>query len=101
MKLNLVVLTAGKSEGKVIPIPVPEFVIGRDANCHLRPASPLVSKRHCAVLIRGGKAFVRDFNSTNGTFVNDEQVKGERELLNGDRLTVGPLYFAVRLETTP
>jgi pSer/pThr/pTyr-binding forkhead associated (FHA) protein len=59
-----------------------------------------VSKRHCAVLIRAEQAFVRDFNSTNGTAVNDQPVKDEVELHNDDKLTVGPLEFRVCLETT-
>jgi pSer/pThr/pTyr-binding forkhead associated (FHA) protein len=101
MKLSLLVLTPGKSEGKVIPIPIPQFVIGRDPDCQLRPASALISKRHCAVLVRGGKAFVRDFESTNGTFVNDQPVKGEQELRNDDQLKVGPLAFRVRIEARP
>ena len=39
MKLSLVVLTAGKQEGKVLPIGLQQFLIGRDPQCHLRPAS--------------------------------------------------------------
>ena len=101
MKLNLVVLTAGKSEGKVIPVTLAQFVIGRDPDCQLRPASALISKRHCAVLVRNGKVFVRDFDSTNGTFVNDVPVKGERELSHQDKLKAGPLLFEVRIEATP
>jgi len=97
MKLSLVV-NQGQSQGKVIPITMSDFVIGRDPQCHLRPASPLISKRHCAVLARGGKAFVRDFDSTNGTFVNDQQVKGEVELHHDDRLKLGPLLFVIQLE---
>jgi predicted component of type VI protein secretion system len=98
MKLNLVVLTPGKSEGKTIPVSVSEFLIGRDANCHLRPASPVISKRHCVLVVRNGRALVRDFGSTNGTFVNDVKVEQEQELTHGDRLTVGPLLFGVRIE---
>jgi len=101
MKLSLVVMTAGKSEGKVIPVTLAQFVIGRDPDCQLRPASALISKRHCAVLVRDGKVFVRDFDSTNGTFVNDEPVKGERELRHQDKLKAGPLLFEVRIEATP
>jgi pSer/pThr/pTyr-binding forkhead associated (FHA) protein len=67
----------------------------------LRPASPLISKRHCAVLTRGGKVLVRDFDSTNGTFLNGQRVKGEKELQNQDVLKVGPLEFRVVLETIP
>jgi pSer/pThr/pTyr-binding forkhead associated (FHA) protein len=98
MKLMLVVVTAGKGEGKVIPIPVSPFLIGRDPQCHLRPASPVISKRHCALTVKGDKVFVRDFNSTNGTFVNDRQIKGEVELQDEDELKLGPLAFKVRVE---
>jgi len=100
MKLSLMVLSEGKARGQSIPITLPQFLIGRDKECQLRPASPMISKRHCAVLIKGGKAFVRDFGSTNGTFVNEEQVKGERQLKNEDILKVGPLQFRVALEVT-
>jgi predicted component of type VI protein secretion system len=100
VKLSLVVLAAGKQEGKVLTIALPQFVIGRDPQCQLRPASALISKRHCALIQRDGKAFVRDFDSTNGTFVNDQPVKGEVELKHDDRLKVGPLLFQVRLEAT-
>jgi len=100
MKLSLVVLTSGKSEGKEIPIALSQFVIGRDPECHLRPASALISKRHCALLIRGEKIFLRDFDSTNGTFLNDQPVKGEVEVKHDDRLKVGPLLFTVKIEAT-
>src|SRR5437899_13075750 len=98
MKLSLVVETAGKWEGKTIPITLSQLIIGRDPQCHLRPASPMISKRHCAVLVRGDKAFLRDFGSTNGSMVNDQPVTGEVELHDKDNVKIGPLLFVVRLE---
>jgi len=98
MKLSLVVTTAGKAQGQVIPIKLAQFVIGRDPQCNLRPASALISKRHCAVLVKSGQVFVRDFDSTNGTFINDKPVKGEAPLQNDDELKVGPLSFKVLIE---
>jgi pSer/pThr/pTyr-binding forkhead associated (FHA) protein len=98
MKVSLVVVAAGKASGKSIPITLSQFVIGRAPECQLRPASAVISKRHCAVLVRGGKAYLRDFDSTNGTLVNDQQVKGEIELHNDDVLKVGPLEFKVKIE---
>jgi predicted component of type VI protein secretion system len=88
-------------EGKPIPITLSQFVIGRDPQCNLRPASPVISKRHCALLVRGEQVFVRDFDSTNGTFINDQQIKGEAELHDSDRLKVGPIAFTVKIEATP
>lgn len=98
MKLSLVV-AQGVHAGKVIPVTSADFVIGRDPQCQLRPASPAVSKQHCGLSIREGKVYVRDCGSTNGTFVNDEQVAAEREVKGGDRLRVGPLEFELKIET--
>jgi predicted component of type VI protein secretion system len=92
-------MTEGKQRGKVLNITLAQFLIGRDPQCHLRPASPMISKRHCALIQRDGKAYIRDFDSTNGTIVNDQPVKGEVELHHDDQLKVGPLVFAVKLET--
>src|SRR5438552_1412715 len=100
MKLSLVVLTPGKQEGKVLPIGLQQFLIGRDPQCHLRPASAAISKRHCALIQRDGKIFVRDFDSTNGTFVNEQPIKGEDEVHHDDRLRVGPLLFIVQVEAS-
>jgi pSer/pThr/pTyr-binding forkhead associated (FHA) protein len=75
-------------------------LIGRDSGCQLRPASPLVSGRHCALVQRQGKVLARDLGSASGTFVNDRPLHGEVELHDGDRLRVGPLLFAVHLKAT-
>lgn len=98
MKLSLVVLSEGKASGQSIPVKLSQFIIGRDPQCHLRPASSVISKRHCALITKDGKVYVRDFDSTNGTFVNEQQLKGQRELKNGDVLKLGPVVFRVEME---
>jgi pSer/pThr/pTyr-binding forkhead associated (FHA) protein len=99
MKLSLVVV-GGVHEGKAIPITVPQFAIGRDPQCQLRPASPSISKRHCAIFVKGKQVLIRDFGSTNGTFVNGQLVEGEIALKDGDTIKVGPLEFKVALSLT-
>ncbi len=101
MQVTLIVLSEGKVKGKEIPVRTFPFIIGRDLQCQLRPASALVSKRHCAILVRDNKVFVHDFQSTNGTFVNCRQIMGNIEIRNEDQLTVGPLSFAVRVHRLP
>src|SRR5450631_881662 len=101
MKISLMVLSAGKAAGKALPINAAQFIIGRDPQCNLRPASAMISKRHCAILVKGGQVLLRDFESTNGTFVNDEQIKGEVPLKDGDVLRLGPLSFKVVIEGMP
>ena len=101
MKVSLVVLTAGKASGQTIQVQQNLFVIGRDPQCQLRPASPSISKKHCALLIKNGQVLLRDFESTNGTFINDQPVKQDVTVNNGDVLKAGPLQFRVVIEGKP
>jgi pSer/pThr/pTyr-binding forkhead associated (FHA) protein len=100
MKVNLIVTAVGPNQGRAIPIAGEKFIIGRDPECNLRPASQAISKQHCALLIRSGKVFVLDLSSTNGTVVNDVAVSGEQEVVNGDRLKIGPLDFKIDIVPT-
>ncbi|MFO0804810.1 MAG: FHA domain-containing protein [Gemmataceae bacterium] len=98
MKVSLVV-ASGVHQGKVVPIIGPQFLVGRDPQCQLRPASQAVSKQHCAVIVRDGKVYLKDFGSTNGTTLNEVVVQGEERLLhNNDSVKIGPLDFFIRIE---
>jgi hypothetical protein len=100
MKFSLLVVSSTNAAGKEIPIRVPEFVIGRDPECHLRPASPMISKKHCAFVIEGEKVLFKDFGSTNGSFINEEKVDGQAFLKDGDIVKFGPLVFKAKMEAT-
>lgn len=97
MKVTLAV-RGGNAAGKEIPIRSPQFLIGRDDSCNLRPSSPIVSKLHCAILIADGAVWVRDLKSTNGTFVNGVKVEDRQLAKHGDQLRVGPLELEIRIE---
>ncbi len=87
----------GPRQGSLIPVRGPQFLIGRHARCNLRPSSNSVGELHCGVLAREGRHFLCDLNSAEGTYLNDRQIVGEVELLDADRLRVGPLQFVVRI----
>src|SRR5438034_11500449 len=97
MKIGLVVVK-GRPEGMEIPLPVPQFLIGRDPRCNLRPSSESVSKLHCAVLHKKDGVFVRDLKSTNGTFINNDRIFGEIKVKDGDLLRIGPLVLAIKIQ---
>jgi len=99
LKVKLIV-KEGARVGQEIPISRDEFVIGRGDDCHLRPASDLISRRHCAIAVRDQAVLVREFGSKNGTFLNDERVEGQRQARSGDRLKVGPLVFEMQIVET-
>lgn len=94
MKVELKVI-GGSRSGMVIPITIPQFMIGRAEDCHLKPRSELISRYHCALLVEPSYVAVRDLGSKNGVYVNGERIGVEQELKNGDRLAIGPLEFEV------
>ena len=97
MEVTLIVLD-GKQKGRAIPLPETIFMIGRDRQCHIRPHCQLVSKLHCAIAAWAGKVRLRDLKSSNGTFLNGQQVRGEVAVEDGDRLQVGTLTFEFRIK---
>ena len=94
MKVELKVL-GGAHSGQRVPITLPQFMIGRAEDCHLKPRSELISRYHCAILVEDAYVAVRDLGSKNGVYVNGERIGVEQELHNGDRLAFGPLEFEV------
>lgn len=96
MKVELKVIE-GSRAGQLIPISIPQFMIGRAEDCHLKPRSELISRYHCTLLSEEAYVAIRDLGSKNGVYVNGERIVGERELKNGDQLMIGPLEFEVVL----
>jgi ABC-type multidrug transport system ATPase subunit/pSer/pThr/pTyr-binding forkhead associated (FHA) protein len=64
------------------------LTIGR-ANADLVLDQPLVSLRHAELLWQDGGHVLRDDNSTHGTYVNGELVRGDRRLKPGDVVQIG------------
>ena len=63
------------------------LAIGRSRNCDLRLSSSDASRRHAEICFTADGYVVRDLGSTNGTFVNGEQVR-EHVLQPGDRIQI-------------
>ncbi|QDU27849.1 Glycogen accumulation regulator GarA [Anatilimnocola aggregata] len=93
-------LLKGSHAGKEVKLPAPKCLIGRNDDCHLKPQSEAVSRRHCVILTTDSEVIVRDLNSRNGTYVNGEKISGDTVLLNGDTVKVGPLEFEMMIEHT-
>src|SRR5262249_26637444 len=99
-------LIAANGDGRGTPaaVAVDLFMIGTAEECQLRPGGPGIGDRHCAVITRDGrKVFVRDLDSGQPTFVNNEVLPNGAEwaLHGGDRLGVGPLDFLVQFRERP
>ncbi|MGQ0504798.1 MAG: diguanylate cyclase [Myxococcaceae bacterium] len=70
-----------------------EFTIGRDVKNNIVVDLDNVSRRHAKITTRQGRSFVVDLGSTNGTYLNDEEVLEETALRSGDYVKVGGSIF--------
>jgi diguanylate cyclase (GGDEF)-like protein len=79
--------------GKRFVLDVSPMRIGRGAENHIVLEGDSVSRRHAHIEQRGNVWWAVDDGSTNGTYINDEQISREMGLANGDRIKVGPTIF--------
>ncbi len=70
--------------------------IGRSKDADVQIDDRYASSIHARLFERGGRFFVEDMNSTNGTLLNGATLKGEAELIDGDTVQIGDTVF--RLE---
>src|SRR5580658_6272968 len=63
--------------------------LGRHPNNSVQLLDKIVSKEHCIIEQRPEGWVLRDLGSLNGTFVNNERVKGEAPLKHGDEISLG------------
>ena len=54
---------------------------------------PFASSRHARLSRQGAILVIEDLGSTNGTYLNDELLRGPRPLHAGDRLRIGDSTF--------
>jgi response regulator RpfG family c-di-GMP phosphodiesterase len=95
MKIELVAL-----KGQVYTKPFQlgdgqKLVLGRGEDADIQILDSGLSRQHCCIEKRGDDYFVTDLASTNGTWVNGEQVE-RRQLKAGDHIRIGAVEFEFR-----
>lgn len=70
-------------------------VIGRGADCDVSLADTYLSTRHARIAKDGGDLTIEDLGSTNGTYVNEELLRGRALLERGDVVQVGGVLLEV------
>lgn len=78
----------GPNKGKIFEIKDQVITIGRDETQTIQILDQGVSRQHSEIFRIGEMCFVRDLNSTNGTFVNNGRVQ-EEVLKANDELLIG------------
>lgn len=100
MQVNLKVV-AGPYKGRIFSFTQHDsFLIGRSRDAHLYlPDDRYFSRNHCLLEINPPRSFLRDLNSTNGTFVNGLRV-AHAFLNDGDRIQCGETVLFVEVITS-
>jgi pSer/pThr/pTyr-binding forkhead associated (FHA) protein len=93
---KLVILTQGLN-GRAHELNVDRTTIGRVEDNLFQIAEASVSSHHCEVLLRGSDVVIKDLNSTNGTFINGEQIT-ESVLKPGQTLRLGQVELKLEAE---
>lgn len=94
------ILATGSRAGLTAPLSNGFYMIGRHAECQIRPKSKSVSRRHC-VLFRDEETLkVLDLESTSGTKINHQRIEPRAwyELKQGDELSCGKICFRVAIK---
>ncbi|HZH40680.1 MAG TPA: FHA domain-containing protein, partial [Gemmatimonadales bacterium] len=80
------------TDGREYVITGTSLVFGREAGCDVVVAGKDVSRRH-AEIVQTPKGYLLVDSSTNGTFVNEERIGGQRILARADVIRLGDEQF--------
>lgn len=69
------------------------MTIGRNKNSDIILRDPYISNNHAKIILDEGDFFLEDFDSANGTFLNNDRVMDVIKLKNGDRIRFGQVEF--------
>jgi HD-GYP domain-containing protein (c-di-GMP phosphodiesterase class II)/pSer/pThr/pTyr-binding forkhead associated (FHA) protein len=81
-------IKTGPNKGKLYDIQDRPLTVGREDNQVIQIMDQGVSRAHAEIFRLGEMCFVRDLNSTNGTYVNDVKIT-EESLKAGDEMLIG------------
>ena len=70
---RLVVLSEGLT-GRSHELKAEKTTVGRVEDNTFQIPDPSVSSHHCEIILRGAEVVIRDLDSTNGTFINGQQI---------------------------
>ncbi len=93
-------LSVGSGEGLVPGQQIDLFggvSIGRSSQSDVQISDRYASGLHARVYSRGGRYYVEDMNSTNGTLLNGGAVSGTAELMERDLIAIGDTSFRVEI----
>jgi pSer/pThr/pTyr-binding forkhead associated (FHA) protein len=76
---------------------VAKISIGRDSDNDIVVDNKLASRHHAMIQKIKNAYFLKDENSTNGTFVNGNRIPNDKyiKLNSGDKITIGNMHLVI------
>jgi pSer/pThr/pTyr-binding forkhead associated (FHA) protein len=90
---KLVILNQGMT-GRTFELNIERATVGRVEDNTFQIADGSVSSHHAEIVLRGAEILIRDLNSTNGTFINNEKIS-ESLLKPGQTLRFGQVELKI------
>jgi len=86
-------------QGKKIDPPRGSIFLGREEGNDIVIDDSRISKRHCAIAVRGDNITVYDLDSLNGTMVDDVKLEkgGHKQARSGSTLTLANMKFEMEI----
>ncbi|ABN69652.1 FHA domain containing protein [Staphylothermus marinus F1] len=80
-----------------------EYVLGRYPTNDIVIPDPYVSRRHARIFYENGEWYIEDLDSTNGTIVDNEDIrgKGPKKINNNSEIVVGLTILSATIEEKP
>jgi FHA domain/PilZ domain len=78
---------------KRIPITKFPFIIGRSKSIDMVVLRSGISREHAEIIDKDGRPFIRDLQSTNGTFINKQRIQSEVLLTHNTIIHIAQFEF--------
>jgi len=93
------IMNPGLFDERVFDLPEGSITIGRTEESTICVLHKSLSRRHARLEREGGRVFLQDLDSKNGTFINDIRIK-RQELGGGEVFRCGEVLFKLVLTTS-
>jgi pSer/pThr/pTyr-binding forkhead associated (FHA) protein len=85
-----VIVMGGPFNGKQVELNEAKSIeLGRSPEADVMIEHPSISRRHATISFTWSGSFLKDLNSSNGVFVNDQRINGSLKLHDRDEIRLG------------